>query len=85
MGEEDKFWSFYGSIGVLTGYLIGGLTFLGAWAYCAATYGFLFGFGLGWLPAIILAVIVGGLSGLLWPLFWLCVVVVGAKMLGINI
>jgi hypothetical protein len=35
------------------------LTFAAAWFYCAATYGFLFGFGLGWLPAGILACFVG--------------------------
>jgi hypothetical protein len=44
--------------------IVGGITFVLAWIYCMATYGFLFGFGLGWLPAAILGVIVG----FLWPL-----------------
>jgi hypothetical protein len=46
------------------GVFFGGLTFLGCWIYCAATYGFLFGFGLGWLPALIC----GFLVGIFWPL-----------------
>ncbi len=35
--------------------VIGGLTFLITWIACAAHYGFLFGFGLGWIPAYILS------------------------------
>ena len=45
-------------------YITGLITFVVTWIYCIATYGFLFGFGLGWLPSIILAYILG----LLWPL-----------------
>ena len=44
------------------------ITFVWAWWYCAATYGFLLGFGLGWLPAAILAALVGGFVWLAWPL-----------------
>ena len=44
----------------------GGATILAAWAFCAPTYGFLFGFGLGWLPAAILALLVAGATVLLW-------------------
>ena len=40
------------------------IVFVVAWIYCIAEYGFLLGVGLGWLPAGIVAVIVG----LLWPL-----------------
>ena len=40
------------------------LIFLGSHAYCTITYGFLFGFGLGWLPSAILA----GILSFLWPL-----------------
>src|SRR6516225_1665022 len=43
-------------------------TFVTAWVYCAIHYGFLFGFGLGWLPAGMLAAIVGALSWLVSPL-----------------
>ena len=52
----------------LIGMISGTLTFLGSWAYCTITYGFLFGFGLGWLPSIILAVIVGFLMTYVWSL-----------------
>jgi len=44
--------------------VVGGLVFVGAWIYCIATYGFLFGVGLGWLPSAIVAVI----AGFTWPL-----------------
>lgn len=44
-----------------TGWALGGLTavvtFFGGWIYCTATYGFLFGFGLGWLPSGIAALL----------------------------
>ena len=43
-------------------------TFVTAWVYCAIHYGFLFGFGLGWLSAGMLAAIVGVLSLLVSPL-----------------
>ena len=48
------------------------LVFLGSWIYCIATYGYLFGVGLGWLPSAIVATI----SAFLCPLlviagFWL--------------
>lgn len=34
-----------------------GLTFIGAWIYCIATYGFLIGVSLGWIPSAICAAI----------------------------
>ena len=55
--------TFSGCYGCLS-YMIGFLTFAGCWIYCISTYGFLFGVGLGWLPAIICA----GFAALLWPL-----------------
>jgi hypothetical protein len=42
-------------------------TFVTAWVYCTIHYGFLFGFGLGWLPAGMLAALVGALSWLVSP------------------
>ncbi len=41
-------------------------TFFASWWYCAATYGYLFGFGLGWIPSLILAGIVYFAVALLW-------------------
>jgi hypothetical protein len=42
------------------------VSFLASWWYCAATYGYLLGFGLGWLPSLILASILGIATKLLW-------------------
>jgi hypothetical protein len=49
---------------VVLGWITGLLTFIAAYIYCIATYGFLF--GLGWLPSGILAASVGGLTVFLW-------------------
>ena len=35
---------------------------------CAVTYGFLLGFGLGWIPALVLALLVVVATIFLWPL-----------------
>jgi hypothetical protein len=50
------------------GIIVALATFVMAWAYCTIHYGFLFGFGLGWLPAGMLAAIIGVVSWLLSPL-----------------
>ena len=47
------------------------IVFVGCWIYCVATYGFLLGVGLGWLPSIIAAAIVS----IFWPLLLIGVVV----------
>jgi len=73
---EQRFKDRCREIGKLLGVLTGGAAFLAAWAYCALTYGFLFGFGLGWLPAIILGCIVGVLTIYLWiPVLALALIV----------
>jgi hypothetical protein len=54
--------------GGLLGIIVGLATFVTAWAYCTIHYGFLFGFGLGWLPAGMLASIVGVVWWLVSPL-----------------
>ena len=56
----------YIAIGYVLGAVAGVITFVGAYIYCIATYGFLFGLGLGWLPSIILAGIVGWAVVFLW-------------------
>ena len=43
--------------------IVGMLVFISAWIYCISEYGFLWGFGFGWLPAAILAAILA----FLWP------------------
>lgn len=59
--QDDLFSDTIYPIGVI---ITGLITFVVTWIYCIATYGFLLGVGLGWLPAIIVAYIVG----YLWPL-----------------
>ncbi len=49
------------------GWLSAIATFAVSWIYCMDEYGFLFGFGLGWLPSAMLAAIVGWLVRWLWP------------------
>lgn len=56
----------YLNAGRILGWIAGALTFIAAYIYCTATYGFLLGFGLGWLPSGILAAIVGFAVVLLW-------------------
>lgn len=46
------------------GYIVGLIVFVGSYIYCIATYGFLLGVGLGWLPSLIVA----ALAAALWPL-----------------
>lgn len=63
-------------IPLTVGVLAGIATFLGAWIYCASEYGFLFGFGLGWIASGILAAIIGfTLRFLFWPIVSLGVLV----------
>src|SRR5262252_2548173 len=54
--------------GGLLGIIVALATFVTAWAYCTIHYGFLFGFGLGWLPAGMLAAIVSAVWWLVSPL-----------------
>lgn len=56
----------YFRVGAIIGSIVAFITFIGSWWYCAANYGFLLGFGLGWLPAAIAAAIAGALTALLW-------------------
>ena len=55
---------------MIVGYRMAGLTgtisFISAYIYCVATYGFLWGLGLGWLPSFILANIVGLITIVGW-------------------
>ena len=73
MGRIDR-----GARDVKIGMFSGAATFLATWVYCAATYGFLFGFGLGWLPAAILGVIFGFAMLLAWQLALAAAIVVVA-------
>jgi hypothetical protein len=63
---EIKHPPYYISVGMMLAVVTGPAAFLVAWGYCIYTYGFLFGFGLGWIPAIILGLLVAGGTVLLW-------------------
>jgi hypothetical protein len=61
-------------VGSVHGWIAGAIAFVSGWIYCTATYGFLLGFGLGWLASGILAVIVFLAFSLLWLPFDILVV-----------
>lgn len=66
--------NWYFAIGHGLGLLAALAAFLASWWYCAATYGYLLGFGLGWLPSLILAAILSAAFKFLWgPLFLIAV------------
>ena len=44
-----------------------GITFVVSWIACTQEYGFLFGFGLGWIPSFMLAAVAGIAMRYLWP------------------
>src|SRR5450755_4180694 len=75
---------YYLGIGAGLGGPIGFGTFFGVYIYCIATYGFIFGLGLGWIPSVIAAVIVSQVVHFLWgPIILVAlVVVVVARMHG---
>ena len=56
------------NIGGCLGSLAALIAFFGSWFYCVSEYGYLFGFGLGWLPSLILAAIVFAVVRYLWPI-----------------
>jgi hypothetical protein len=58
----------YTDIGWACAALMGPAAFLAVWIYCAVKYGVLFGFFLGWIPALILALAVAVAMIFLWPL-----------------
>lgn len=62
MSDDWAYVRIGGALGIIPAFL----TFVGSWWYCAATYGFLLGFGLGWLPALLLA----GLVELAFMFLW---------------
>jgi hypothetical protein len=58
----------YTDLGRIFAALTGPATLLAVWIYCAVTYGFFLGFGLGWIPALILGLLVAVGTIFLWPL-----------------
>ena len=66
-----KFFEGVGEFYKEIGQSIGGLVFLTSWVYCTFTYGFLLGFGLGWIPSMLLAFF----AIALWPVFIILLIV----------
>ena len=66
---------------VLGCWVVGIVTFLGCWIYCIATYGFLLGVGLGWLPSMIVAWI----AALAWPIILLVLVALLIALWGMKV
>ncbi len=56
------------------------IVFVISWIGCVASYGFLLGVGLGWLPSLIVA----GLAAVLWPLLLAFVVIVIAYISSLH-
>jgi hypothetical protein len=56
----------YAGLGAFFGIAAGVITFIATWFYCAVTYGFVLGLGLGWFPAAVCAGVVGWLVAIFW-------------------
>jgi hypothetical protein len=61
------------------GALIAGIIiFIGVWIYAIVSWGFLIGIAIGWLPALISAVI----GGFIWPLIILILIILAIFIFG---
>jgi len=74
IGSHSIDWDTVYTIG---GFVTGVITFVACWIYAIASWGFLLGVGLGWIPSLFIAII----AGFIWPLLafvlfvGLCIVV----------
>jgi len=57
--------------------IVWAITFLISWVVCSFNYGFLWGFGFGWVPSLIL----GFFVGIIWPL----IVLIGMGLILIGL
>ena len=74
----------YTNLGWIFATLTGLATLLVVWIYCAVTYNFLLGFFLGWIPALILALLVVVATIFLWPLVAVAVLYVIYRVFGVH-
>lgn len=58
----------YKRLSVVVAAVIAVISFFASWIYCIASYGFLFGLGLGWLPSLFVGAIAFGVGFIAWPL-----------------
>ena len=70
----------YFKIGGIIGAISGITSFVASWIYCIATYGYLLGVGLGWLPSVIVAFLAYWAIGLLWGVILMGVVMIAAYL-----
>ena len=66
------------SVYIIVAWITGVIIFFGIWIYAFASWGFLVGLAIGWLPAIIGAFI----AGLLWPLILLVIGIAALILFG---
>lgn len=74
----------YTDIGWVCAVPIGLAAFLAIWIYCAVNYGILLGFFLGWIPALILALVVAVAMIYLWPITAAAILYLIYRGLGIQ-
>ena len=74
----------YTNLGWIFATLTGLATLLVVWIYCAVTYNFLLGFFLGWIPTLILALLVVVATIFLWPLAAIAVLYVIYRVFGVH-
>jgi low affinity Fe/Cu permease len=63
MDTDNMYWVISRWIGWIVGFVV----FLASYYYCITTYGYLLGFGLGWLPSFMAAGLAGLATLFLWP------------------
>ena len=74
----------YTDLGWFCAALTGPATLLAVWIYCVVTYGFWLGFFLGWIPALVLALLVAVATIFLWPLPAIALLYVIYREFGIH-
>jgi len=68
MWDKLELKAVYGVGMVTTAWSVTVAAFLGCWALAIWKFGWLLGLPLGWIPAVVVAGVVGYVAGLLWPL-----------------
>jgi hypothetical protein len=74
----------YTDLGWIFAAFTGPATLFAVWIYCAVTYGFFLGFGLGSIPALILSLLVAVATIFLWPLAAVAVLYVIYRVFGVR-
>jgi len=73
----------YTDLGWICAAFTGPAIFLTAWIYCAVTYGLL-GLILGWIPALIIALLIAVATIFLWPLAAVALLYVIYRVFGVH-